>query len=84
MPVINGGHELLGLISWKDVETYLGQSKRKHNSVEKLMKTEIITTEEYMTIETAKKLMETHAIGSLPVVKNNKLIGLVTRNDFNV
>ena len=48
------------------------------------MKTDIITVEEYTPIETAKKLMETHAIGSLPVVKNNKLIGLVTRNDFNV
>ncbi len=84
IPVVNHKRELVGLISWADVETYLDQPKRKENNVGKLMKRDIITVEEYASIETAKKLMETHAIGSLPVVKNNKLIGLVTQNDFNV
>lgn len=84
MPVVNNETKLVGLISWSDVKTYLDQPRGKHNSVEKLMKTDIITVEEYMPIETAKKLMETHAIGSLPVVKNNKLLGLVTKNDFNI
>ncbi|WP_396602563.1 CBS domain-containing protein [Algibacter sp. R77976] len=84
MPVINNNHELLGLISWTDVETYLDQPIKKENNVGLLMTTDIVTVEEYTPIETAKKLMETHAIGSLPVVKNNILIGLVTKNDFTV
>jgi CBS domain-containing protein len=82
MPVINSDRELLGLITSTDVDAYLNTPKRKHNSVEKLMKTDLITVEEFTPIATAKKLMETSAIGSLPVVNNNKLIGLVTRNDF--
>lgn len=84
MPVITGARELLGLISWTDVEAYLDEPSQKHNSVSKLMKSDIITVEEYTPIETAKKLMETNRIGSLPVVKNNKLLGLITLNDFDV
>ncbi|TNJ47098.1 CBS domain-containing protein [Tamlana fucoidanivorans] len=83
MPVINHERALVGLISWTDVENYLNQSELKHNSVSKLMRTDIITIDQYDTIETAKTLMDTHKIGSLPVLKNNKLIGLVTKNDFD-
>lgn len=82
MPVINNDRELIGLISWTDVEAYLGHSENKHNSVSKLMKTDIVTIDQYTPIETGRKLMDEHGIGSLPVVKNNKLIGLVTKNDY--
>ncbi|MFI1772576.1 CBS domain-containing protein [Thalassobellus citreus] len=82
MPVINNNRELVGLITWKDVEAYLDTKKLKHNSVDKLMKTNLVTIDEYTSVETAKKLMEDRAIGSLPVIKNNKLIGLITLNDF--
>ncbi|GAA4891918.1 glutamate-cysteine ligase family protein [Flaviramulus aquimarinus] len=82
MPVINRNRALVGLISWKDVEVYLNQPKQKLQSVSKIMKTNIITIDQYSSVETAKKLMKDHAIGSLPVVKDGKLVGLVTLNDF--
>lgn len=82
MPVIGGDRELVGLISWTDVKTYLDHPKQQNDSVSKLMKTDITTIDEYTLIEDAKKLMEENKIGSLPVVKNKKLIGLVTLNDF--
>jgi CBS domain-containing protein len=82
MPVINLDRDLLGLITWKDVEGYIDKCDEKHNSVSKLMKTDIITVEEYTPYETVIKLLKTHAIGCLPVVKNKKLIGLITLNDL--
>lgn len=82
MPVINSSSELVGLISWNDVEAYLDKPSQQHNSVSKLMKTELITVNEYTPIATAKQLMEDHAIGSLLVIKKNKLVGLITLNDF--
>ena len=82
MPVINGDRELEGLISWTDVEAYLDKGHRKHNKVSKLMKTEIITIDQYSSVDDAKQLMIKHGIGSLPVIKKNKLIGLITKNDF--
>ncbi|WNH14036.1 CBS domain-containing protein [Thalassobellus suaedae] len=82
MPVIDTNRVLVGLITWKDLEVYLDNTKQKHNSIGKLMKTDLITVDEYTPVETAKRLMEDQAIGSLPVIKNNKLIGLITLNDF--
>jgi CBS domain-containing protein len=82
MPVIGRDRELVGLISWTDVKSYLDTPKQQNDGVSKLMKTDIITVDEYTTLEAAKKMMEENRIGSLPVVKNNKLIGLITLNDF--
>lgn len=83
MPVIDSGRELLGLISWTDVKSYLENPKQQYKSVIKLMKTDIVSIDEYATVEAAKKLMKNHAIGSLPVIKKSKLIGLITLNDFD-
>ncbi len=82
MPVINNDRELIGLISWTDVEVYLGHSENKHNSVSKLMNTKIITIDQYASLKTAIELMNKHGIGSLPVIKKGKLIGLMTKNDL--
>tara|TARA_R110002096_G_scaffold412156_1_gene612562 strand:+ start:3418 stop:5274 length:1857 start_codon:yes stop_codon:yes gene_type:complete len=82
MPVISKDRELVGLISWTDVKAYLDAPKNQNDSVGKLMKTNITTVDEYTSVSEAKQLMEDSAIGSLPVVKNKKLVGLITRNDF--
>lgn len=82
MPVIDGNRKLIGLISWNDVKDYLEISKKLNSSVGSVMKTDIITTEEYTPAKEAKALMEQHGIGSLPVVNQGELIGLITLNDF--
>ncbi|NNC49906.1 MAG: CBS domain-containing protein [Flaviramulus sp.] len=82
MPVINSDRKLVGLLSWNDVKDYLDKSSRNYVSVSKLMKTNIVTVDQYTTIETAKKLMKDHDISCLPVVHDNKLLGLITLNDF--
>jgi CBS domain-containing protein len=81
MPVINSEGALLGLISWNDVKDFI-DTVGKNASVQHIMKTDIITVDEYTTIEAAKKIMKTHAIGSLPVVNQDKLVGLITKNDL--
>ncbi len=83
MPVINSRRELIGLISWTDVKSYLENLKQQNDAVNKIMKTDIITTDEYTPVQIAKELMDKNNIGSLPVMKQNKLVGLITRNDFN-
>jgi CBS domain-containing protein len=84
MPVISGDRELEGLLSWTDVKRYLEDPKQQRESVNSLMKKEVITIGEYASLESAKKLMDLNSIGSLPVVKENKLVGLVTLNQFNL
>lgn len=82
MPVINRNSELIGLISSTDVKAYLDNPKRQNQSVSKIMKTNFITVGEYTSLETAKILMKEHSVGCLPVINDNKLVGLITRNDL--
>ena len=83
MPVISNDRVLLGLLSWTDVKAYLDTPNKQNIGVHKIMKTDMITVDEYTSLEDAKKIMKDHAVGSLPVVNQNKLVGLITLNDFN-
>lgn len=82
MPVINSGMELVGLITMKDVKTYFNNEEPLKESVKYFMTKQLITTHEFETIEKAKKTMINHKINSLPVVRNGKLIGIITSNDI--
>ena len=82
MPVINHNKELLGLISWSDVEQFLQNKSKLSSSVEGIMKKDIITISQFKSIEEAKQLMKKHKINSLPVVEKNQLIGIITSNDI--
>ena len=56
--------------------------QQEFDSVDDIMKTDILTTTEYTPVLEAKETMEKNNIGSLPVINQNKLIGLITLNDF--
>ena len=82
MPVINKKLELEGLLSWKDVENYMDHEKLNDISIASIMQKNIITTTEWTPLNEAYSLMKENQINSLPVVKNNKLIGIITSKDF--
>jgi CBS domain-containing protein len=82
MPVINLDRELVGLITMKDVNMYFKNKQPIKESVKDFMTTELIVTHQFETLEKAKEIMIKNEINSLPVVKNNKLIAIITTNDF--
>lgn len=51
-------------------------------TVEKIMTWEPITLKPDATIRQAAQLMLAHKIGGLPVVENDKLIGIITESDI--
>jgi len=84
--VENEEHQLVGLISHRKVLRYLadyGPSTSEQGvSVKEIMIKEPITvTPETKTLE-AINIMREHKIGSLPVVRDGSLLGLVTENEF--
>ena len=83
MPVITTDRKLVGLLTWTDVKRFFDNPQLQNESVSKIMKTDIITIDQYTPIEEAKNRMMKNAIGCLPVVKDKKLIGLITLNDFD-
>jgi CBS domain-containing protein len=42
----------------------------------------VISTDKEATIKDSEELMIEHGIGCLPVVKQNKLIGIITKKDI--
>ena len=82
MPVIDKKLKLVGLLSWTDVENYIEDSNLNNISIEEIMRKDVITTTEWVSLEEAKSVMEEHKINSLPVIKNEKLIGIITSKDI--
>ncbi|MEM8568498.1 MAG: glutamate-cysteine ligase family protein [Bacteroidota bacterium] len=80
----NGG--LLGLISSRILLRFFSQQykldRREEKRVKDLMIVKPITISPESTIFEAMKLMQETQIGCLPVMKNKKLIGIITEGNF--
>ena len=82
MPVINEAKEPVGLLSSKDIEKYNNNTQNGKHNIRDIMQKNIITINQYSSAKDAKKLMKKHNINSLPVVEQNKLIGIITSKDI--
>lgn len=86
IPVENNDHRLVGLVSHRPLLRFLAseESKRAEGPipVSRIMETELITgTPETTTLE-AIELMRNNRISSLPVVQEDRLVGMITEHDF--
>ena len=82
MPVIDHAKNLVGLLSWSDVKLHLNEIEQSTKSVEHFMKEKLITVDQHTSLDEAKALMDKHKISCLPVVRHNKLIGIITSKDI--
>ncbi|NNJ89284.1 MAG: CBS domain-containing protein [Eudoraea sp.] len=81
-PILDNDLNLVGLLSWVDVEHYMDNPDLKLQSIREIMKTELITADEDMLLDEAKRIMSENKIRCLPVVKEKKLVGIITNNDL--
>lgn len=92
LPVLDNGH-LVGIVTDRDVRDAYPTSMMINRAEEIDRFAEKITVEEVMThdlfvvrpetpLSTAVGLLRRHRIGSLPVVKNRQLVGIITRSDI--
>jgi len=92
LPVVDQG-TLFGIIS--DVEIAFAFAKlkksfslghQKHNLdellVKKVMKSPVLWTTRTVSLSEAAKIMMKHHVGSLPVIEDDALVGIVTRTDL--
>ena len=82
MPVIKGNKQLVGLLTWSDLEGVLSNLEKQQDSVGAIMKTELHTITQYESLEEAKEKMRTNNINCLPVVNKTQLLGIITTNDI--
>lgn len=77
LPIVDEKEILVGIVSEKDLLRASGDAP-----VEKVMTKDVITVTEYTALEEAARIMVDHRISSLPVMRNGKLVGLVTETDL--
>lgn len=93
LPVISPGGALIGLLTRTTLEQVLPSKMTTlsvyelHYQLEKVtvrdaMLRQVVTTTEDMPIEQAARIMWEKKIGCLPVMRGNKLVGIVTDNDL--
>ena len=83
LPVENGDGDLVGLVTRKDLEGYDINSKEGMElMVGNIMTTELITVERSAAIKDCKELMQKHKVGSILVMCNAKICGLITDTDL--
>jgi CBS domain-containing protein len=82
VPIMDIHFNLVGLLTWKDVEIYLNKPTVQKKLVKRIMKTDLITATEDTRLLEAKDMMHRHEINCLPVIKGKKLVGIITTNDL--
>jgi CBS domain-containing protein len=85
VPVEDNDHRLVGLVTRRAFLRLLAQglpSEETSIAVRDIMTTDLLTVEPETTTLEAIRLMREHRISSLPVVEEEKLVGLVTERDF--
>ena len=86
LPVINN-KELVGIISERDIANKLGSSKYENMPASRLhvssvMIKDVITVPQSMQLGEVAKIMLEKGIGSVPVMDDDKMVGIVSKADF--
>ncbi len=82
LPVVAKGNRLEGFVTLADLKQGLLPSMLSDISLSDLMVKNPIVVDPDGDIETAARLIYKHKIGGMPVVKNKKLVGIITETDI--
>jgi tRNA nucleotidyltransferase (CCA-adding enzyme) len=81
VPVVNNQGDVTGFISLRDIMK--GRKANLMNApVKAFMSKPLIFSDGMVTMREIERIFYKHHIGRLPIVENNKLVGIVTRWDY--
>jgi tRNA nucleotidyltransferase (CCA-adding enzyme) len=80
VPVVDKNDSVIGVISRRDFKK-IRKSSHMDSSVRAFMSRNIITISYDRSAMEAAKLMIKHDIGRIPVMQNDKIVGIITRSD---
>lgn len=80
MPVVDHDDTLVGVVSRRDFRK-VKKSNQMQSPIKAIMSRKLITIEYDKSAFEAARLMIRHDIGRIPVMKEDKIIGIITRSD---
>ncbi len=78
--VVTQGKNILGVVSDRDLESF--GSDLRGEAIEAVMTSSVVTATPTMTLRKAANLLRGRTIGCLPVVDDDRLVGIVTTTDL--
>ena len=78
MPVLKDG-KVIGVITDRDLRRHTGYLDQ--TEVSKAMSEQVLTVTPETTIYDAARLLREHKIGTLPVVEDGRLVGMISTTD---
>ena len=81
LPVVEEGR-LVGIITDRDIRSAASGSSLEQVKVGEAMTRNVITVAPEAQVQEAAKLLLTHRIGGLPVLKGGELVGIITETDL--
>jgi CBS domain-containing protein len=92
IPIVSDSDELVGIVSQRDVlaaeDSYLVNNEENRSSSNKrvalsaIMTTSLQTTVARAALRATAARLQRSKLGGLPVLTNNKLVGIITDSDF--
>ena len=81
IPIENSKGQIRGVLTRKDIGNF-EPSGEEPPLIRDCMTTDVLTIAPEHSLETAEKTMLAHEIGSLPVVRDDRVIGIITADDI--
>lgn len=82
VPILDVHLDLVGLLTWTDVGKYLDRTEEHEQNINQIMQKDLITVMPETPLDEARELMEENEINCLPVVRDKKLVGIITSKDL--
>ena len=82
IPIIDEQSKLVGIVSEQDIIKAMGSDKFMEMTAKEVMTKNVLSVKENDSLEYVSKIFTEHPYRRLPVVKNGKVVGIITREDI--
>lgn len=83
VPVVDESDHVIGMVSMRDLLLHLSNAAASQFvPISEVMQRNVVTCSPEMAVEDVAALMIEKSIGAVPVVENEKIIGIVSERDF--
>ena len=81
MPVVDGDQRVVGFVSEIDLMTALLNGRDSTTPASELMSSPVVSVDEFETTDEVMRLLRARSIHHLPVVRQERLVGIITPAD---